>query len=72
MINLDYWIDKASGEMIKGILIVGMTIWVVIFGSLGVYYVLSMGGDDSVIGYTEHGHPITKQDLDNMEKEDGK
>ena len=63
MINLDYWIDKASGDTIKSILIVG---------SLGVYYVLSMGGDDSVIGYTEHGHPITKQDLDNMEKEDGK
>jgi len=67
--NLDYWIDKASGETIKGILIVGMTIWVVIFGSLGVYYVLSMESNDSVIGYID-GHPITKQDLDNMENKD--
>jgi hypothetical protein len=43
--------------------------WVVIFGSAIVYWAFDMNDSNPVVGYTEHDLPVTKQDLENMEKE---
>ena len=65
-------LDNINEKAIQALVWIGVAMWVVIFGAAAIHVVFNLGQEDTVIGYTEHGLPITKQDLDNMEKEDGK
>jgi hypothetical protein len=72
VINLEEFLDNLNEKAIQALVWIGVAMWVVIFGSAAIYVVFNVDEPNAVVGYTEHGLPITKQDLDDMEEEDGK
>ena len=72
MINLEEFLDNLNEKAIQALVWIGVAMWVVIFGAGAIYMVFNVDEPNAVVGYTEHGLPITKQDLDDMEEEDGK
>ena len=69
MINLEEFLDSLNEKAIQALVWIGVAMWVVIFGSAIIYWAFDMNDSNPVVGYTEHDLPVTKQDLENMEKE---
>jgi hypothetical protein len=67
--KLDDFLDNLNEKAIQALVWIGVVMWVVIFAAAGAYVVFDLGKEDVVVGYTDHGLPVTQQDIEKWEKE---